>query len=76
MKSQVSKEILRDLKRRHSISDAQAVEIIRSEFDMVSQTMESYSKDGEYYPAIRLPKFGLFFVKYNGKKHDKLEKTN
>ena len=79
MKSQVSKEIMRDLKRRYSITEAQAIEIVRSEFDMLSQTMESYSFEDEIFDAVRLPKFGLFFVRPSGKEHfnkDKDEKTN
>ena len=69
MKSQVSKDIIRDLRRRFEITEVQAVEIIRSEFEMVSKTIESYSYSKKHYPNIRLPKFGLFFVKDKGKEH-------
>lgn len=68
MDSEVSKYIRNDLCRIHGITKPQALEIVRSEFDLLKQTIESYSWDDENYPTIRLPKWGLFFVKPSKKK--------
>ena len=63
MNSQTSKAIIRDLYRRHNITEKQAIEMIRSQFRKLLITMGEYSWDDENYPTIRLPKFGVFFVK-------------
>ena len=68
MNSEISKDIIKDLCRTHSITKIQAFEIVKSEFDLLKQTIESYSLDDENYPTIRLPKFGLFFVKPSKKR--------
>ena len=38
-------------------------EIIKSEFDLVKTTMESYDYDKKIHKVIRLPKWGVFYVK-------------
>lgn len=63
MNSQVSKEIIRDLKRRHGITEVQAREIIKSQFALLKTAMEKYNREEKIFPTIRLPKFGLFFIK-------------
>lgn len=63
MKNQTSKNIIKDLCRRFKITEEQAEEIIKSQFRLLKATMEEYSLEDENFPAIRLPKFGLFFVK-------------
>lgn len=69
MNSQVSKDIIRDLYRRHGITEEQAKEIIKSQFRKLLKTMAEYSYMEENYPAIRLINFGLFFVKPSKKKN-------
>ena len=72
MNSQTSKDILKDLYRRHKITEDQAREIIKSQFRTVTLAMGNYSLEDENFPAIRLPKFGLFFVKpWKRRKHEK-----
>jgi hypothetical protein len=77
MNSQTSKAIMKDLYRRFEITEEQAREIVRSQFRKLKLTMEEYSLDDENYPAIRLPKWGLFFVKPSKmKNYGKPEETN
>ena len=73
MNSQTSKLIIKDLCRRLNISEKQAIEIIKSQFRLVRKTIESYDYEEENYPAIRLPKFGIFYVKGNKKKNEKTD---
>ena len=74
MNSQVSKDIIKDLYRRYNITEDQAREIVKSQFRKVTLSMSENSLDNENYPAIRLPKFGLFFVKQSKmKKYRKSE---
>lgn len=63
MNSQVSKDIQKDLRRRFNITEVQTREIIKSQFSLLRKAIESYDYDKRVFPVIRLPKFGLFFIK-------------
>ena len=56
-------DIIRDLIKKLNITEDQAREIIKSEFDLVKTTMESYDYDNRIHNTIRLPKWGIFYVK-------------
>ena len=63
MNSQTSKAILGDLYRRYGITNDQALEIVKSQFRKLLKTMAEYDYESENYPIVRLPKFGVFFIK-------------
>ena len=73
MNSQISKDIIKDLIRKLEITEEQSREIIKSEFDLVKTTMESYDYDKKIHKVIRLPKWGVFYVKM--KKINKEDET-
>lgn len=63
MNSQVSKDILKDLRRRFDITEVQAREIVKSQFSLLKKCIELYDYVTKSFPVVRLPKFGLFFIK-------------
>lgn len=69
MNSQISKDIIRDLRSRFNITDEQAKEIIKSQFRKLRKSMAEYNYEEKNYPSVRLINFGLFFVKPS-KKND------
>lgn len=80
MNSQQSKAIIKDLCRKLNITNEQALEIIKSEFYLVREAMNTYDYGQHIYPVIRLPKFGVFFVKPSkkvnyGKKEEEVKNS-
>lgn len=69
MNSQISRAILKDLCRRYDLTEDQGKDIVKSEFKKVLLTMEEYDLETESYPVIRIPKFGVFFVKPSRKRN-------
>lgn len=69
MNSQISKDIIRDLRSRFNITDEQAKEIIKSQFRKLRKSMAEYNYEEKNYPSVRLINFGLFFVKPGSKQN-------
>lgn len=74
MNSQYSKNVIRDLARTYGLSEDQVLDVIKSQFRKLRMVIEECDIENDHTPTIRLPKFGLFFVKPRKKK--KYEKTD
>lgn len=75
MNSQYSKNVIRDLAILHGLSDDQVQEVVKSQFRKLRITIEECDLENQHSPTIRLPKFGLFFVKpRKKKKYEKADK--
>lgn len=64
---------MKDLCFRNGLKEVQGREIVRSQFKKVKSIIEEYDYDNRIFPAIRLPKWGLFFVKPSKKKSNEKE---
>jgi len=65
MNSNSSKNIIKDIARKNNINEDQTMKIVRNQFKFLRFVMENeLNKDLKIFPTVRLPKFGVFFVKY------------
>lgn len=76
MNSRQNKELIKFLSIKSGISEAQGLDIVKSEFRVLKETIESYSLENKVLKSIRLPKFGLFFVKTNKRGDEVQDKEN